>query len=127
RTATTPSRTRATALTLAGDAAYGIGAYRTAAAHYGEALQVNQADAEAAHAGFALGWSQIRIGRQKQARHTWQLVSSQFPKDPGAPIALVQAGELAAQVGDLELAQRLLDQVLERYPTGPEAELARLG
>ena len=45
------SRVRATALTLAGDAAYGIGAYRTAAAHYGAALQANQPDAEAAHAG----------------------------------------------------------------------------
>ena len=127
RAAPTPSRTRATALTLAGDAAYGIGAYRTAAARYGEALRANQSSAEAAHAGFALGWSQIRIGRHEQARHTWQLVSHQFPDDPGAPIALVQAGELAAQGGDLPLAQRLLDRVLERYPTGPEAELARLG
>jgi tetratricopeptide (TPR) repeat protein len=127
RSATTPSRTRATALTLAGDAAYGIGAYRTAAARYGEALQANQPDAEAAHAGFALGWSQTRIGRPEQARHTWQLVSRQFPDDPGAPIALVQAGELARQAGDLPLAQRLLDRVLETYPSGPEAGLARLG
>src|SRR6185503_10001938 len=121
------SRVRATALTLAGDAAYGIGAYRTAAAHYGEALQANQPDAEAAHAGFALGWCQVRIGRRDQARHTWDLVSRQFSADPGAPIALLQAGELAAKVGDLPLARGLLDRVLEQYPTGPEAELARLG
>jgi tetratricopeptide (TPR) repeat protein len=121
------SRVRATALTLAGDAAYGIGAYRTAAAHYGAALQANQPDAEAAHAGFALGWCQVRIGRRDQARHTWDLVSRQFSADPGAPIALLQAGELAAKVGDLSLARGLLDRVLEQYPTGPEAELARLG
>lgn len=127
RAAETSSPRRATALTLAGDAAYGIGAYRTAAARYGEALQANQAHAEAAHAGFALGWSQMRIGRRDQARHTWELVARQFPEDPGAPIALVQAGEVAAQVGDLQRAQRLLDRVLETYPTGPEAQLARLG
>ena len=122
-----PARIRGTALTLAGDAAYGIGAYRTAAALYGEALQANQPYAEAAHAGFALGWSQLRTGRYEQARNTWEMVAGQFPDDPGAPIALVQAGELATQGGDLPLAQRLFDRVVERYPTGSEADLARLG
>lgn len=122
-----PARIRATALTLAGDAAYGIGAYRTAAALFGEALQANQPHAEAAHAGFALGWSQLRTGHYEQARQTWEMVARQFPDDPGAPIALVQAAELTAQAGDLPRAQGLFDRVVERYPTGPEMQLARLG
>lgn len=118
---------RGTALTLAGDAAYGMGAYRTAAARYGEALQGNQSETEAAHAGFALAWSRMRIGRRDQARQTWELVARQFPQDPGAALALVQAGELAAQAGELDRARALLDDAVARYPTGPVAALARLG
>jgi tetratricopeptide (TPR) repeat protein len=122
-----PSRIRSTALTLGGDAAYGIGSYRTAAALYSEALKANQPYAEAAHAGFALGWSRLRTGHYEQARTTWEMVSRQFPDDPGAPIALVQAAELAAQGGDLPLAHRLFTRVVEQYPAGSEAQLAGLG
>ena len=121
-----PPRVRATALMLAGDAAYGLGAYRTAANRYGEALRADQLPAEAAHTGFALGWAQLRLGRGDQAQYTWVRVAQQFPADPGAPLALIRSAELAAQAGDLAGAQRRLDQVLERYPTAPAAEIARL-
>jgi TolA-binding protein len=53
-------------------------------------------------------------------------VAQQFPADPGAPFALIRAAELAARADDLAGAQKRLDQVLERYPTAPEAEIARL-
>ena len=121
-----PPRVRATALMLAGDAAYGLGAYRTAANRYGEALRADQLPSEAAHTGFALGWAQLRLGRGDQAQYTWVRVAQQFPADPGAPLALIRSAELAAQAGDLAGAQKRLDQVLERYPTAPAAEIARL-
>ena len=121
-----PPRVRATALMLAGDAAYGLGAYRTAANRYGEALRADQLPSEAAHTGFALGWAQLRLGRGDQAQYTWVRVAQQFPADPGAPLALIRSAELAAQAGDLVGAQKRLDQVLERYPTAPAAEIARL-
>jgi tetratricopeptide (TPR) repeat protein len=124
--ASPPPRVRATALTLAGDAAYGLGAYRTAANRYGEALRADQLPAEAAHTGFALGWAQLRLGRSDQARNTWFRVAQQFPADRGAPLALIRSAELAAQADDLAGAQKRLDQVLEGYPTAPEAEIARL-
>ena len=111
---------------LAGDAAYGLGAYRTAANRYGEALRADQLPSEAAHTGFALGWAQLRLGRADQAQYTWVRVAQQFPADPGAPLALIRSAELAAQAGDLAGAQKRLDQVLERYPTAPAAEIARL-
>ena len=82
--------------------------------------------AEAAHTGFALGWAQLRLGRGDQAQNTWARVAQQFPEDRGAPLALVRAAELAAQANDLASAQKRLDQVVERYPTAPEAEIARL-
>jgi TolA-binding protein len=124
--ASPPPRVRATALMLAGDAAYGLGAYRTAANRYGEALRADQLPSEAAHTGFALGWAQLRLGRGDQAQYTWVRVAQQFPADPGAPLALIRSAELAAQAGDLAGAQKRLDQVLERYPTAPAAEIARL-
>ena len=124
--ASPPPRVRATALMLAGDAAYGLGAYRTAANRYGEALRADQLPAEAAHTGFALGWAQLRLGRGDQAQNTWVRVAQQFPTDRGAPLALIRAAELAAQANDLASAQKRLDQVLEGYPTAPEAEIARL-
>jgi tetratricopeptide (TPR) repeat protein len=124
--ASPPPRVRATALMLAGDAAYGLGAYRTAANRYGEALRADQLPAEAAHTGFALGWAQLRLGRGDQAQNTWVRVAQQFPTDPGAALALIRSAELAAQAGDLAGAQKRLDQVLERYPTAPAAEIARL-
>jgi tetratricopeptide (TPR) repeat protein len=124
--ASVPARVRATALVLAGDAAYGLGAYRRAARRYGEALRADQLPAEAAHTGFALGWAELRLGRADQAQHTWVQVAQQFPTDPGAPLALIRAAELAAQADDLAGAQQRLDQVLEGYPTAPEAEIARL-
>jgi tetratricopeptide (TPR) repeat protein len=124
--ASVPARVRATALVLAGDAAYGLGAYRRAADCYGEALQADQLPAEAAHTGFALGWAALHLGRREQAWHTWMQVSQQFPADPGAPIALIQAAEVAAQAGELVVARTLLDRVLADYSTSSEAEIARL-
>ncbi len=124
--ASPPPRLRATALMLAGDAAYALGAYRTAANRYGEALRADQLPAEAAHAGFALGWAQLRLGRGDQAQSTWVHVAQQFPADPGTPLALIRAAELAAQADDLAGALKRLDQVLEGYPTASEAEIARL-
>lgn len=124
--ASPPPRERATALVLAGDAAYALGAYRTASNRYREAVRADQLPAEAAHTGFALGWAELRLGRRDQAQSTWVQVAQQFPADPGAPLALVQAAELAAQTNDLAGAQKRLDEVLEGYPTAPEAEIARL-
>jgi tetratricopeptide (TPR) repeat protein len=121
-----PASVRATALVLAGDAAYALGAYRTAANRYCEAVRADQLPAEAAHTGFALGWAALRLGRRDQAQYTWGQVAQQFPADPGAPLALIWAAELAAQANDLAGAQKRLDQVLEGYPTAPEAEIARL-
>jgi len=121
-----PASVRATALVLAGDAAYALGAYRTAANRYREAVRADQLPAEAAHTGFALGWAALRLGRRDQAQYTWGQVAQQFPADPGAPLALIWAAELAAQANDLAGAQKRLDQVLEGYPTAPEAEIARL-
>ncbi len=79
---------RAAALVLAGDAAYGMGAYRLAAERYEEALLSDELPPDAPHATLALGWAELRLGRREDARLTWMRVARQFPADPHAPIAL---------------------------------------
>jgi len=117
---------RATALVLAGDAAYGMGAYRLAAERYNEALLSDELPPDAPHATLALGWAELRLGRREDARRTWMRVARQFPADPNAPTALILAAELSAQTGETVVARKLLDRVLEGHPASPDAEIARL-
>ncbi|HKW92789.1 MAG TPA: tetratricopeptide repeat protein [Methylomirabilota bacterium] len=121
-----PSEVKASALIVAGDAAYGLGAYQRAVERYTEALQSDELPAEAPRATLARGWAELRLGRREDARLTWVQVSRQFPNDSHAPIALIQAAELSAQAGDLFVARTLLDRVLDGYAASPEAEIARL-
>ncbi len=90
---------RAAALVLAGDAAYGLGAYRQAAERYEEALLSDDLPLDAPHATLALGWAELRLGRREEARLTWMRVARQFPADASAPIALVLAAELSIAGG----------------------------
>jgi len=117
---------RATALVLAGDAAYGMGAYRLAAERYNEALLSDELPPDAPHATLALGWAELRLGRREDARRTWMRAARQFPADPNAPTALILAAELSAQTGETVVARKLLDRVLEGHPASPDAEIARL-
>jgi tetratricopeptide (TPR) repeat protein len=118
--------TRAIALVLAGDAAYGMGAYRLAAERYGEALLSDELPSDAPHATLALGWAELRLGRREDARRTWMRVARQFPTDPNTPTALILAAELSAQAGETVMARKLLDRVLEGHPAAPDAGIARL-
>ena len=108
---------RASALVLAGDAAYGMGAYRLAAERYEEALQSDELPLDAPHATLALGWAELRLGRREEARLTWMRVARQFPTDPSAPTAAILAAELSQQVGETVVARKLLDRVLEGNPS----------
>jgi TolA-binding protein len=119
-------RMRATTLILAGDAAYGMGAYHLAAARYGEALLSDELPPDAPHATLALGWAELRQGRREDARLTWMRAARQFPADPNASIALILAAQLSAETGETVVARKLLDRVLEGHPAAQDAEIARL-
>lgn len=117
---------RPTVLVLGGDAAYGMGAYSLATERYSEALLSDELPADAPRATLALGWAELRQGRRKDARLTWMRLGRQFPTDPAAPIALILASELSAEMGEGVMARKLLDRVLESHPAGRDAEIARL-
>jgi TolA-binding protein len=103
-----------------------MGAYRLAAERYGEALLSDELPSDAPHATLALGWAELRLGRREDARRTWMRVARQFPTDPHAPTALILAAELSAQTGEMVIARKLLDRVLEGHPATPDAAIARL-
>jgi TolA-binding protein len=122
-----PPDIRSTALAVAGDAAYGMGAYRTAAERYGQILLSDEVTAEAPHATLALGWAELRLGRRQDACRTWIRLARQFPTDPRASLSQILCAELSAQTGETVVARKLFDRALEAHPTGPDADLARLG
>src|SRR5207302_1237874 len=74
----------------------------------------------------ALGWTQFRRGRPEEARKLWTQFATSQAKDPRAPAALLLASEIAARSGDTAGAQALLDGLIQRYPEGEHAEVARL-
>ncbi len=122
---TTPD-VRATALTVAGDASYALGAYRMAVERYREVLLSDEVAREAPHATLALGWAELRLGRREHARRTWMQLARQFPADTLTPTALVLAAELSSQAGERMMARRLLDRALEGHPDSPDTGIARL-
>jgi len=69
-------------------------------------------------------WVQERL--PWQARHLERAYDWALELDPGASEALVLAAELAGRAGDFAGAQTLLDQVVDRYPNSPYAEVAVL-
>src|SRR4030095_4913786 len=66
-----PRDVRGAALLVAGDAAYGSGAYPVAARYYGEFVAGNANSPEAARGAMALGWARLRNGDRKGARAGW--------------------------------------------------------
>jgi TolA-binding protein len=121
-----PPGVRAAALLLAADSAYGLRAYTRASERYGEFLSMYDLAAEAPQATLALGWAEFRLGHVDRARATWAQLARRYPRDVRAPLALLLAAEAANLSGNDRAAGAQLDLVLERYPAGPVAEVARL-
>ncbi|MGH7413042.1 MAG: tetratricopeptide repeat protein [Candidatus Rokuibacteriota bacterium] len=121
-----PPDVRATALIVAGDAAYGMRAYKMAAQRYRKLLSKHRGAPEASHAALALGWAELRLGHREKARRAWTQLARQYPEDPRVPVALVLAAQVSSQAGDAAAARKLLDRVVESHAGSPEAGLGRL-
>ena len=118
--------TRAQALLVAGEAAYGMGSYGQAVQRYGEFLGKNGHDPEAPQAALTLGWAEARLGQFNRAQQTWSRISRVFPDDERAHLGLLLSAHAAVQAGDLPGARRWLDDLVTRYPTSPSATVGRL-
>lgn len=124
--ASAPPGARATALGVAGDAAFAMSDHKVAAQRYRELVSKHPGAAEAPRAALALGWSELRLGRRERARAAWTNLARQFPSDPRVPTALLLAAEVSRRAGDRAAARTLLDRVAQRDAASPDADLARL-
>ena len=117
---------RAAALLVAGDAGYGMAAYTTASARYGEFVSAYPSLPDAPRAAMSLGWAQYRAGDAHNARLAWTALVNRYPTDARAPLALMLAAEVANQAADASEARVALDRLVLRYPDSPYASAARL-
>jgi TolA-binding protein len=116
----------ASALLVAGDAAYGLQSYSVAAARYGEFVAAHSDRPETPRAAMAIGWAELRQGHRDHARQAWTAVADRFPADGRAPLALIFSAELASRGGDAVASRRLLDRIVAQYPSTYYAGIARL-
>ncbi len=120
-----PYDVRALALLLHAEAAYRARDWETSAAGFRRFLSEFPGHPQAGAAALSLGWAELRRGNGAAARERWVAFARFFPADPRAPEALLLAAELAGEAGDVA-ARDLLDQLLARYPTYAQADVARL-
>jgi len=117
---------RASALLMAGDAAFALRDYPRASGHYTAFLSSYPTLREAPRAAMARGWAKLRQGDIGHAQWAWSHVADEFPGDSRAPLALILAATAASKVGDRTSAQVALDRLLAAYPRSPYVQAARL-
>jgi TolA-binding protein len=120
-----PYDVRALALLLHAEAAYRARDWEASAAGFRRFLSEFPGHPQAGAAALSLGWAELRRGNGAAARERWVAFARFFPADPRAPEALLLAAELAGEAGDLG-ARDLLDQLLARYPSYAQADVAHL-
>jgi tetratricopeptide (TPR) repeat protein len=121
-----PADLRATALLLAGEAAYWSRNYDAAAMFYTRFLTDVPKQPQSPQVGLALGWAEFRRGRLDAARQRWTAFAAEAPTDPRGADALLLSAELAAKAGDLAAALRLLGEVILKFPNSEQAQVAIL-
>lgn len=118
---------RVAALLLRGEAAYYAGDHVTAAAAFRRVITEVPGHPQAPAARLGLAWSLMRHDRLEDARKEFLEFAKALPGDPLAPDALELASELALRNdADREEAKKLLDRVVNTFPSAPRTEFARL-
>jgi TolA-binding protein len=117
---------RAVALLLRGEAGYWARLYAPAGDAFNRFLQEFPGKPEAPPAAFSLAWTESRQGRRDQARERWLDFARDYPQDPLVADALLLAADIAGQTGDGAAARDLLDRFTQRFPSHPDAPVAKL-
>jgi tetratricopeptide (TPR) repeat protein len=121
-----PASQRASALLVAGDAAFALRNYARASAHYTAFLSSYRTLPDAPRAAMARGWAKFREGDAGHAHWTWSYAADEFPRDARAPLALILAAGVANKAGDRTSAAAALDRLLANYPRSPYVGTALL-
>jgi tol-pal system protein YbgF len=101
------------------------GDYVAAMAGFRLFLELHRQSPLAANAQYWIGECQYRLGRYNDALNSFYNVRSYNPVSPKLAASAFKIGQTYSKLGEHEKARLMFDRVLDQYPNGAEAELAR--
>ena len=101
------------------------GDYEAALAGFRLFIELHRQSALAANAQYWIGECQYRLGRYKDALNSFYNVGTYNPVSPKLAASAFKIGQTYTRLGEYERARLMFDRVLDQYPNGAEAELAR--
>ena len=99
--------------------------YEAALAGFRFFLELHRKSVLAANAQYWIGECQYRTGRYQDALHSFSHVGSVNPLSPKLAASAFKIGQTYYMLGDYYRARMTFDEVIDRYPGGVEANLAR--
>ena len=104
---------------------YKHGDYEAALAGFRLFIELHRQSPLSANAQYWIGDCQFRLGRYKEALDSFYNVRAYDPVSPKLAASAFKIGQTYSMLGDYHRARLMFDRVLDQYPNGPEAELAR--
>jgi len=104
---------------------YKHGDYEAALAGFRLFIELHHQSPLAANAQYWIGDCQYRLGRYKEALDSFYNVRAYNPTSSKLAASAFKIGQTYSMLGDYHRARLMFDRVLDQYPNGPEAELAR--
>jgi len=104
---------------------YKHGDYEAALAGFRLFLELYRQSPLAANAQYWIGDCQYRLGRYEEALNSFYKVRTYNALSPKLAASEFKIGQTYSMLGDDHRARLMFDRVLDQYPNGPEAELAR--
>ena len=101
------------------------GDYEAALAGFRFFIELHRKSALAANAQYWIGECQYRLGRYKDALNSFSNVGSYDPMSQKLAASVFKIGQTYSMLGDYYRARLTFDEVLDHYPGGAEAALAR--
>jgi tol-pal system protein YbgF len=101
------------------------GDYEAALAGFRFFIELHRKSVLAANAQYWMGECQYRLGRYKDALNSFSAVRSYDPMSQKLAASAFKIGQTYSMLGDYYKARMTFDEVLDHYPDGPEAALAR--
>jgi len=101
------------------------GDYEAALAGFRFFIELHRTSALASNAQYWVGECQYRLGRYQDALNSFSNVRSYDPQSQKLAASAFKIGQTYSMLGDYYRARMTFDEVLDRYPAGPEAALAR--
>ena len=128
---TTPSlaatQTHGTSINLYGRVMeeYKQGDYEAALAGFRLFLELHRQSPLAGNAQYWIGECQYRLGRYHDALHSFYNVGAYNAASPKLAASAFKIGQTYSKLGEYEKARLTFDRVIDQYPQGVEAVLAR--